>query len=721
MDIYSLLRSMTLEEKLGQLTQLHCRWFCHSEAALTGPETELSLRPEDLERCGSVLNFMGAEEMLTVQREFLARSDRQIPLLFMQNVVHGHRTIYPIPLAMGGSFDPELLQECCDMAAREAAASGVHVNFAPMLDLVRDARWGRVMESTGEDPYLNGVMAQAFVRGFQGNFRHKHNMAVCIKHFAAYGAAEAGRDYNAADIGERSLRQYYLPAYKAAIDAGAEMVMASFNTLDGVPVTGSDFLLNQILREEYGFDKVLISDFDAVRELIAHGYCADEKEAALQGIRCNVDIEMMSATYYKYARQLLEEGRITMAQIDRMVLRVLRLKQKMHLFERPTSAADTAAEKRLFCCKKHRAIARRAAQESVVLLKNANGVLPLKREDKIALIGPFADTGEILGNWNGIGVPEETVTLYQGMRRHTAASRLRLATGCGYGLAQTDDSGFAEALRRVRYADKVVLAIGEHQAYSGEGRSRAHITIPPLQMALARAVAAKGKPVIAVVFAGRPLELEELTGLCDAVVYAWQPGTEGGSALADILYGAVNPSGKLAMSLPYAVGQLPLYYNALPTGRPKKGDAVPQDMARTRCCSMYGDVPNRPLYPFGYGLSYTTFAFSDLRLSADRVTADGELTASVTVTNTGSVAGKEVVQLYVRDCFASVSRPVRELKGFQKILLQPGESRTVNFVIREEMLRFWNQAMQFVSEPGEFTVYIGNSSDAELSAGFWLE
>lgn len=720
MDLKEMLNNMTLEEKVGQLFQLHARWFCDTTADLTGPNNWLKLSPEEISSCGSVLNFNGASEMITAQDTFMARTDRQIPLMFMQNVVHGHKTVYPVPLGMGATFNPDLMYECCDMAAKEAAASGVHVTFAPMLDLVRDARWGRVVESTGEDPYLNCEMAKSFVKGFQGNFKKKHNIAVCVKHFAAYGCPEAGRDYNTVDVSERNLREYYLPAYKAAVDAGAEMIMTSFNTLNGVPASGNEWILKKILREEWGYDKLVISDFNSIKEMIAHGYCKDDEECAVRAMNCELDIEMMSTTYIKSAKKLLDEGKITMELIDRMVMRVLKLKDKLGLFDNRYTEASIEAENKIFLSRKHREIARRAAEESIVMLKN-DGALPLNKTEKIALIGPFADSGEILGSWRSIGDAKDSVTLYAGMKKHTYTRNIYLDAACSHKLDDLDDSGFKKAIAKMKKSDKVVLAIGEHQTYSGEGRSRAKLHLPPLHTKLAVEAKKLSKPVIAVVFAGRPLELETLSELCDSIVYVWFPGTEGGNAIANILYGKVNPSGKLTMSFPYTVGQEPLYYNCFATGRPKAaGDKIPSDMGDMPCTSMYGDVKNAPLYHFGYGLSYTSFDISEPTLSADKMTRDGSITVTATVTNTGAVAGKEVVQLYLRDKFASVVRPLKELKGFQKVCLEPGESKTVTFTITDDMLKFYNQDMQYVSENGEFTVMVGNSSECYKEATFEL-
>lgn len=717
MDLEKLLNSMTLEEKIGQLFQPHASIFIANDTDLTGPDKALELSKKDLFLSGSVFSCKSAEEMKTLQKLFLENNEKKIPLIFMQNVVCGYKTIYPIPLGMGATFNPELLEECCVMAAKESQVSGVQVTFAPMLDLVRDARWGRVMESTGEDTYLNSEFAKSFTKGF----RKKGKTAICLKHFAAYGAAEAGRDYNAVDMSERTLREYYLPAYKASIDNGAEMVMTSFNTLNGVPATGNSWLLNDILRDEYNFNGVLISDFNAVGEMIDHGYCENKKEAAKRAINCNVDIEMMSSSYFKHAKELLDEGEITIEQIDKMVMRVLKLKEEMGLFKNPYAFADSAKEEKLFLCKKHREIARRAAEESCVLVKN-NGALPLNKDEKIALIGPFADCGEILGHWRAIGQPEDTVTIYKGVCKHTYKRNVYLDNACSFLIDDTDESGFKTAKAKMKRADKIVLCIGEHQMYSGEGKSKGKIILPKNHIRLAEEAKKTGKPVIAVVFTGRPLELEELSNLCDSVLIVWQPGTEGGNAIANLLYGKVNPSGKLSMSFPYSVSQLPLYYNHLSTGRPKaEGDHLPEHPKRMPFTSMYMDTKNEPLYPFGYGLSYSEFEYSNLKLDKNEITKDDTITVSVDVTNKGQFDGKETVQLYIKDKFASVTRPVKELKGFEKISLSAGETKTVTFTVTEEMLRFYNQKMEFASETGEFEIMVGKSSEDFLKTCFILK
>ena len=717
MNLQKLLDSLTLEEKIGQLFQPHASLFISNDTELTGPDKALGLSKDDIFLSGSVFSCKNAEEMKAVQKLFLENNKKKIPLMFMHNVVNGYKTIYPIPLGMGATFNPELLEECCIMAANESQVSGVQVTFAPMLDLVRDARWGRVMESTGEDTYLNSVLAKSFTNGF----RKKGKTAICLKHFAAYGGAEAGRDYNAVDMSERTLREYYLPAYKASIDAGAEMVMTSFNTINGIPATANSWLLNDILRDEFGFDGILISDFNAIGELIEHGYCEDKKEAAKKAINCNVDIEMMSSSYFKHARELLEEGEITIEQIDAMVMRVLKLKDEMGLFKNPYAFADSTKEKKVFLCKKHRDIARRAAEESCVLVKN-NGALPLSKDEKIALVGPFTDCGEILGHWRAIGQPEDTVTIYKGVSKHTYKRNIYLDNACSFIIDDTDESGFKSAKAKMKKADKIVLCIGEHQMYSGEGKSKGHIVIPPTHIRLAEEAKKTDKPVIAVVFAGRPLELEELSNLCDSVLIVWQPGTEGGNAIANLLYGKVNPSGKLSMSFPYSVSQLPLYYNHLSTGRPKEaGDKLPEHPKKMPFTSMYMDLKNEPLYPFGYGLSYSEFEYSNLKLDKTEMSKEDTLTVSVDVTNKGVYDGKETVQLYIRDKFASVARPVKELKGFKKIYLTAGETKNVTFTITEDMLRFYNQKMEYLSETGEFEIMVGKNSNDLIKTNFILK
>ncbi|MEC5186945.1 beta-glucosidase [Geobacillus thermodenitrificans] len=704
--ILSIIEKMTLDEKIAQLVQLAPPFFegAANEGQITGPMAAIKVNKEVIRNSGSVLGTSGAREVIHIQRTHLKNNRLGIPLLFMADVIHGYRTIFPVPLAIGCSWDLELAEKSAEIAAKEASVSGVHVTFAPMVDLVRDPRWGRVVESTGEDPYLNSQFARAFVRGFQGtNLQNDFDrVAACVKHFAAYGAPEGGRDYNTVNMSERQLRESYLPAYKAAIDEGCEMVMTSFNTVDGIPATGNRWLMRDLLRDEWNFDGVLISDWGAVKEMIPHGVAEDEREAAYKAIQAGVDIEMMSACYVHHLKELVESGWVDETLIDEAVLRILRLKQKLGLFEHPYRGADEKREKEIILCEEHRQAARELATKSCVLLKN-EGVLPLNRDKKIALIGPFAQSGDILGPWSCLGSKDEAIPLYDGFKMKVDPSLLLVAKGCD--IETTTEKQWQEALDIAREADVIVLALGEHSDMSGEAGCRADIRLPRVQLELISELKQFNKPLIAVLFNGRPLDLHGVVDQVDAVLEAWYPGTEGGAAIADLLFGDANPSGKLTMSFPYSVGQIPVYYNCFNTGRPK--DAPD---AQERYVSQYLDIPNEPLFPFGFGLSYTTFSYSEVVLSSAYMTPDQPLSISVNVTNTGKVAGEEVVQLYVRDVAGEVVRPVKELKGFQKIFLQPGETKKVTFTLTEEQLRYYHSDLQFISDAGTFVVYVGPNS-----------
>ncbi|MGG3791846.1 glycoside hydrolase family 3 N-terminal domain-containing protein [Geobacillus thermodenitrificans] len=704
--ILSIIEKMTLDEKIAQLVQLAPPFFegAANEGQITGPMAAIKVNKEVIRNSGSVLGTSGAREVIHIQRTHLKNNRLGIPLLFMADVIHGYRTIFPVPLAIGCSWDLELAEKSAEIAAKEASVSGVHVTFAPMVDLVRDPRWGRVVESTGEDPYLNSQFARAFVRGFQGtNLQNDFDrVAACVKHFAAYGAPEGGRDYNTVNMSERQLRESYLPAYKAAIDEGCEMVMTSFNTVDGIPATGNRWLMRDLLRDEWNFDGVLISDWGAVKEMIPHGVAEDEREAAYKAIQAGVDIEMMSACYVHHLKELVESGWVDETLIDEAVFRILRLKQKLGLFEHPYRGADEKREKEIILCEEHRQAARELATKSCVLLKN-EGVLPLNRDKKIALIGPFAQSGDILGPWSCLGSKDEAIPLYDGFKMKVDPSLLLVAKGCD--IETTTEKQWQEALDIAREADVIVLALGEHSDMSGEAGCRADIRLPRVQLELISELKQFNKPLIAVLFNGRPLDLHGVVDQVDAVLEAWYPGTEGGAAIADLLFGDANPSGKLTMSFPYSVGQIPVYYNCFNTGRPK--DAPD---AQERYVSQYLDIPNEPLFPFGFGLSYTTFSYSEVVLSSAYMTPDQPLSISVNVTNTGKVAGEEVVQLYVRDVAGEVVRPVKELKGFQKIFLQPGETKKVTFTLTEEQLRYYHSDLQFTSDAGTFVVYVGPNS-----------
>ncbi|AIQ46913.1 glycosyl hydrolase family 3 [Paenibacillus sp. FSL R7-0273] len=710
-------KQMTLDEKIAQLLQLAAPFYDEpgDESEITGPMEELGISSEAVRNAGSVLGIAGADKMMAVQKAHLENNRLGIPLLFMADIVHGFKTIFPIPLAIGSSWNPELAEKSAEIAAREAAVSGLHVTFAPMVDLTRDPRWGRVMESTGEDPYLNGVFAEAFVKGFQGEdlASDDSRVAACVKHFAAYGAAEGGRDYNTVDLSERQLREYYLPAYKAAIDAGAQMVMTSFNIVDGIPATGNRKLLRDLLRTEWGFDGVIISDWASIKEMVAHGAAEDDKEAAYKALRAGVDIDMMTTSYLHQLPQLVEEGLVGEALIDEAVLRILQLKEKLGLFENPMRGADPVLEKEIVFSAGHRQAARQLAEKSSVLLKN-EGVLPLRPEQRIALIGPFADSGDILGWWSWTGSKEHAVKLSDAMRSVVGNPDL-VTVAEGSGIETITAEQRAAARSAAEAADVIVLAVGEASGMSGEGGSRTNIRLPEAQLELLTLLKELGKPVVAVLFNGRPLDLHGVYDQADAVLEAWFPGSEGGAALADLLYGRVNPSGRLTMSFPASAGQIPVYYNHFNTGRPK-----PEVEDGNRYISKYIDAPNEPLLPFGYGLSYTTFSYEGLTLSTDTLAADQPLEVKVTLTNTGSVTGTETVQLYVRDISGEVVRPVKELKAFRQIGLAPGESAEVAFRIGEEQLRYHHSDLSVVSDSGRFNVYVGPNSRDVLSAGFTL-
>ncbi|WP_237172659.1 beta-glucosidase BglX [Paenibacillus lutimineralis] len=705
---------MTLEEKAAQLLQLAATFYEDGDGQITGPMESLGIGEMEVNYAGSVLGISEPEKIIQIQQAYLAKNRLGIPLLFMADIIHGFKTIFPIPLAMGSSWDLEMAERSAEVAAKEAAVSGVHVTFAPMADLVRDPRWGRVMESTGEDPYLNALFARAMVRGFQGeNLTHDTDrVAACVKHFAAYGLAEGGRDYNTVDLSERSLREYYLPAYKAALEEGCEMVMTSFNTIDSIPASGNRKLMRDLLRGEWGFNGVLISDWGAIGEMIPHGVAEDEREAALKAIIAGVDIEMMTPTYVHHIPQLVAEGRVDEALVDEAVTRILELKEKLGLFDNPLRGADPEAAREVVYCDEHRRIAQELAAKSCVLLKN-EGVLPLRREQKVAVIGPFVQSGDILGSWSWAGSRETAVQLGAAMQKLASSDLITLAEGSD--IISVSKQQLQQAEAAAQEADVIVLALGEASEMSGEASSRSNIQLPEAQLELIQAMKRLGKPIAVVLFNGRPLDLHGVIDQADAVLEAWFPGSEGGAAVADLLYGVVNPSGKLTMSFPYAVGQIPVYYNHYNTGRPKPAEDTDEQYV-----SKYLDIPNAPLLPFGYGLSYTTFEYSSLELSSEVMTPEETIKVSVQVRNTGKVKGIETVQLYVRDISGEVVRPMRELKDFRKVELAPGEAARVVFELGEKQLRYYHSDLSFTSEAGKFEVFVGPNSRDTLQAGFRL-
>ena len=724
-ELLHLLHQMTTQEKCRELMQLPMEAFTETDIS-TGPCEDLELTDEKMAQVGSILSLTGAEWTRKVQEEHLKNNRLNIPLLFMADIINGYKTIFPIPLAQGCTFDPDLVRQLAEAAAREGAAAGVHVTFSPMADLVRDPRWGRVMESTGEDPYLNGIMAEQMVKGYQGNdLKEEGRLAACVKHFAGYGAPLGGREYNQVELSERTLLEDYLPAYEKAVRAGARLVMSSFNTLERVPSTGNRKLMREILRGKMGFQGVLISDYAAVKELIAHGLAEDEAEAARLALEAGVDIDMMSRCYSDFLCGQIERGEVAQELLDEAVLRVLELKNDLGLFENPFKDGSPEKEKELLLCEKHRSLAQKAAEESFVLLKNEENMLPLSKEETTAFIGPFGEEKGLLGAWALFADREDTVTVKEGVERLCPGQIW--AKGCeilepgqkwlrGYipiteeTWKQTEEAAeekLKEAVEAAEKADRVVLLLGEQELESGESGSCGHIGLPPSQMKLLKAVAQVNPNLVLVVFSGRPLILTEACAYAKAVLFAWMPGTQGGPAVANVLYGCSNPSGKLTETFPYHMGQIPVYYSDFATGRPQMPG--------------YIDIPKEPLYPFGYGLSYTEYAYSPVKL--DQKVLDSQtdvIHASVRVKNTGSMEGREAVQLYIQDVKGSVSRPVRQLKGFQKISLAPGEEKEVRFEIREEMLRFWTIDMEYRSEPGRFRVWIGTDSRTENGEEFYL-
>jgi len=699
--VAALLKQMTLAEKVGQLHQLSGREF-------TGPtSSNYADKLADIRagRVGSMLNVKGVADTREIQALAL-QSRMKIPLLFGLDVIHGYRTVFPVPLGESASWDMDAIRQSAHIAAREAAASGIHWTFAPMVDVSRDPRWGRVMEGAGEDTYLGSQIARARVLGFQGaKLGGTDAVMATAKHFAAYGAAIAGRDYNAVDMSEHQLFEVYLPPFKAALDAGVATFMNSFNTLNGVPATGSAWLQRDILKGAWGFRGFVVSDWGSVREMVPHGYAADLSDAAVKAVNAGSDMDMEGYAYSAHLEQAVKAGKVKMATVDEAVGRVLYKKFELGLFDDPYRFSDAAREKAVLADPSHRAAALEMAQKSIVLLKNGAevGPLPLGRGLKrIAVIGPLADSQRDLeGGWVVQGERAPVVSILEGMRRRAGATEIVHAQACAPGCATLDAAALEQAVKAAQQSDVVVLAVGETWDMSGEAKSRTDISLPGQQEKLFAALKATGKPIVAVLLAGRPLVFNTIADQADAIVYAWFPGSEGGNAVASVLFGDYNPSGKLPITFPRSVGQIPLSYAQYQTGRPVT------DEHNVVYKSAYIDSPNTPRYAFGHGLSYTSFAYTDLKLQRGEA---GE-TLSFDLANTGARPGEEVVQLYVRDMVASLVRPLKELKGFQKVLLKPGEHKRIQFAIGPEQLAFFNRQLQWGVEPGEFRLMVGSASD----------
>lgn len=723
-QVDSLLSMMTLEEKIGQMNQYNGFWD------VTGPapaEGDASLKYENLRKglVGSMLNITGVEEVRKVQKIAVEETRLGIPLLIGFDMIHGMKTMSPIPLAEAASWDMEAIEKSSQIGAREAAAMGINWTFAPMVDIGRDARWGRVMEGAGEDTYLVSQIAKARVRGYQGeNLSDPLTLAACVKHFAGYGFSESGRDYNTVEVSRVTLHQVILPPFKAALDAGARTVMNSFNDLDGVPATGNSYLQREILKGKWSFGGLVVSDWGSIGEMVNHRVAKDGKEAAKMAVLAGSDMDMESYLYVSHLKELVESGQVKESLIDDAVRRILRLKFELGLFDNPYLYCDEQREQEIVGSEEHVAGVLEMAKKSIVLLKNEQNLLPLKKSGlNIAVIGPLPeDKDSPLGSWRGEADPNSAISVLEGLNEYPD-NKYNFAKGADLVLEQpvflkevklntTDRSGFAQAIQAARSADIVIAVMGENGFQSGEARSRSEIKLPGLQQELLEELVKVNEKIILVSMSGRPLDLSWADEHLPAILQVWHLGSQSGHAIAQVLYGDYNPSGKLPMSFPRNVGQLPLYYNQKSTGRPfNPGDDIV-------FWSHYSDVPNDALYPFGHGLSYTSFSYSDLRAE---VLENQQVKIKVNVKNTGPREGEEVVQLYLHDHFSSLTRPVRELKGFQKISLQPGEVKSLEFLLGKEELGFFDGEGNLQVEPGEFTVMIGGSSKAELALKFEID
>ena len=718
--IDSLMNEMSIEEKLGQLNLI-------STFVRTGPfANKRGTEKMKDGSAGNVFNLMGNSSSIQSKLELAEETRLDIPFLSGLDIIHGFKTVFPVPLGMSCTWDTTLIEKTARVAAVEGSAWGYNWTFSPMVDISRDPRWGRVMEGSGEDPYLGSKIARAMVRGYQGNdLTQPDAIMACVKHFALYGAAEAGRDYNVADMSRLTMYQNYLPPYKAAIDAGAGSVMVSFNEINGVPATSNHWLLTDLLRDQWGFEGFVVTDYNAVQELIEHGVATDYKEAAELALKAGVDMDMVSEGFVAYLKQSLDQGKVTKEQIDTAVRRVLEAKYKLGLFKDPYKDFDPQRADRVTLTPENKNIARIAAQKSFVLLKNDRQVLPLKENSKIAVIGPFADDrAEMLSSWSPLGDVENIISILEGLKKRNPnviyAQGTQVNNDTLFNKKRKGEFDITEqkklvdeALQIANESDVIVAVLGESKEMSGEAKSRTDISIPECQVELLKALKATGKPVVLLMMSGRPLTIENVLQYTDATLAIWRPGTEAGNAVANVLFGDYNPSGKLTMTFPRSVGQIPIYYNHKNTGRPYV------EGGEETYLSNYLDERNSPLFPFGYGLSYTTFKYGDINLSDSTINGENTtLKVKLRITNTGDIAGEETVQLYLADPVASVTRPVKELKQFQKIFLKPSESKEVSFEITVDDLKFYNSQLEYRWEPGKFVIYIGGDSQDVNQAEF---
>jgi len=708
----SLLALMTLREKIGQLTLYTSDWD------VTGPTMRKGYQ-NDIKNgdVGAIFNAIGAAYTRQLQELAVENTRLKIPLLFGYDVIHGHRTIFPIPLAESCSWDLELMQRSARIAAEEATAEGLHWTFAPMVDIARDPRWGRVMEGAGEDTYLGSQIAAARVKGFQGeNLNDINTMLACVKHFAAYGAAQAGRDYHTVDMSDRVLRETYLPPYKAALDAGAATVMTSFNEIHGEPASGSQYLLTDILRKEWGFDGFVVTDYTSIMEMLYHGVVTDTTAAAALAINAGVDMDMQAGFFQDKLEQLVKEGKVSEARINEAAKRILKLKFDLGLFDDPYKYCDTAREKAVVMNEKFLIEAKENAKRSIVLLKNQDKVLPLNKNIKtLAVVGPMAHARkDLIGSWSAAGDWKKAVTLLEGIQQ-TVSPSTKVLYAKGSPLMADSTQYFADAIAKAKQAEAIVLAVGEASWMSGEAASRTNIQLPPIQKKLMEEILILNKPTVLILMNGRPLDLSFEDKHFKAILETWFLGTQAGPAIAEVLFGDYNPSGKLTMTFPRSLGQVPIYYSMKNTGRPYESDP------NNKYVSKYIDESNYPLYPFGHGLSYTSFSYTKPFLDKTVISPKDTLTVTCTITNIGDRPGEEIVQLYVRDLVGSVTRPIKELKGFKKVNLAVGESKVVSFKVTVEDLKFYTKEMKFSYEPGDFEVFVGGDSNTQNKILFSLK
>lgn len=730
----NLLKNMSLDEKIGQLIQLSGEFFKANDISY-GPREQLGISQKTVDYTGSILNVAGAEETRKVQDHQMRVQPHHIPVMFMSDVIYGYKTVYPIPLGLGATWNPKLIKKAFATAADEASSAGEHVAYAPMLDTVHDARWGRVLESPGEDPYLNSEYAKAMVEGFQSELKNGKGVVSCFKHFAGYGGVEAGREYNSVDMSLSTLYQNYLPAYKAAVKAGAKMAMTSLTSLNGVPSTADKWLLNDVLRKEWGFQGILISDYASIYELIKHGFASDAIDAAKKALESSVDIDMKSPCYANGLGKLVTDGRLDEKKIDEAVWRVLSLKNELGLFEDPYRNASIEREKTSVLSDEKRKQARKIANEALVLLKNKNNALPLDKNEKIALIGPYGNSHDLLGMWAVHGEPKDSVSIEEGLKQYVDNFEIEKGTDINRNRKILEEMGFftkeqidkmistekvekknnERAISLAQKSDTVILALGENTLEAGEAGAKTHLSLPENQIQLINRVSKLGKKIVLLIISGRPLVLTEVVNKVDAIVECWFPGTEGGNAIADVLFGKTNPSGRLTMTFPYASGQEPIYYNHLSTGRP-----VRNSQHTGRFVSKYLDSPAEPLYPFGYGLSYGQVTYKNMTLDKNKMTYQSYIKAKVILENKSDWDCDETVQLYFHDKVATVVQPVKRLIDFKKVLVKAHSTKEVSFLVKPKQLTFFNNLGKEIIENGKFTLFIGCNSRDCLSQDFTL-